>query len=219
MKEQIKFNRTIYATGRNGDIKQSGLQLTSLDDHIRIKPLTSNGEVANCLINIPAENLDEVIKALIALRPAGNDEKFKIYDIWSVDDIIGKAKEDSKFTDRITPAKAKQILLHVEKYHDADFGINWDVIDTHTEMYFNDLDNGAELDPDVLSKWQNFVIHNVDGFVPNFDVEGLLLDQTWGGGEIIAKVRDYRIDWIDDRAKADFQVHQFIKDTVQSQLK
>lgn len=49
---------------------------------------------------------------------------------WSVDDVIGRA-EDRDI--KLTEDQALDILSLLESKHDCNIGINWDVIDYHTD--------------------------------------------------------------------------------------
>jgi hypothetical protein len=63
---QVKFNKLTQATGRNGCLKCSGLDLLKLDSNgtILLAPLTSKGFVARCDIEIPVEVIPELIANL-----------------------------------------------------------------------------------------------------------------------------------------------------------
>jgi hypothetical protein len=65
MIEDIKYNRLLTFTGRNGTFKQSGLATTVNGDTITLEPITSRDFLANCQIQIPYGNIDQVIEALI----------------------------------------------------------------------------------------------------------------------------------------------------------
>ena len=51
---------------------------------------------------------------------------------WHVDDVLGRATECET---PLTTEQAREILANVKRYHDATLGINWDVIDTHIDLY------------------------------------------------------------------------------------
>lgn len=51
----------------------------------------------------------------------------KIAIIWSVNDIIDRAKYINK---KVSIKRAEQILDNLYKDHDGEIGINWDTIDT-----------------------------------------------------------------------------------------
>ena len=53
----------------------------------------------------------------------------EVFISWSVGDI----DEDDKFN--LTDADKRSILFDIERRHDAELGINWDVINTATEFY------------------------------------------------------------------------------------
>lgn len=74
---------------------------------------------------------EEIQKAKEILKAADFIESF-----WHMDDIIGRAKENKK---RITKKQAREIAAIMSRRHDANIGINWEVIDCHIDMYFDDL--------------------------------------------------------------------------------
>jgi hypothetical protein len=49
---------------------------------------------------------------------------------WSTDDVLMKAEE---LDIELTEEQADIILGNIERYHDANVGINWDVIAYHIE--------------------------------------------------------------------------------------
>ena len=52
--------------------------------------------------------------------------------IWSTEDVLHQAKEKGV---KLTEDEANEILLHMERKHDADIGISWGTID----YYIDDL--------------------------------------------------------------------------------
>ena len=52
--------------------------------------------------------------------------------IWSIEDVLHQAKEKGV---KLTEDEANQILLQMERKHDADIGISWSTID----VYIDDL--------------------------------------------------------------------------------
>lgn len=69
MEEQVKFAKTTGFLGRNGYMKCSGIDLSSSTDVVTLSPLTSRGDVGRCNIEIPLDNLPEVIAKLQRLLP------------------------------------------------------------------------------------------------------------------------------------------------------
>lgn len=76
---QIKFkNKVTLSLGRNGWLNTKGVDLSYSYDRldtqnknykvIRIQPITSRNETGRCEIEIPLENIDELIEHLIFLR-------------------------------------------------------------------------------------------------------------------------------------------------------
>ncbi len=64
------------------------------------------------------------------------DDKKEICIKWHIDDIIERAKERDIL---ISEQQAIEILFIVERRHDASIGINWDVIDVHTDWYLDEV--------------------------------------------------------------------------------
>ena len=52
--------------------------------------------------------------------------------IWSTEDVLHQAKEKGV---KLTEDEANEILLQMERKHDADIGISWTTID----VYIDDL--------------------------------------------------------------------------------
>lgn len=60
---------------------------------------------------------------------------------WSTIDIIDRAKDRGL---KVTDEQAKEILNTIIRKHDAELGINWDVIDAHTDFYLNQYEDLTE---------------------------------------------------------------------------
>jgi hypothetical protein len=50
--------------------------------------------------------------------------------IWSTEDVLHQAKQKGV---KLTEDEANEILLEMERKHDADIGINWETIDDYIE--------------------------------------------------------------------------------------
>ena len=57
-------------------------------------------------------------------------------DDWHIEDIMAEAFE--VLEKQITEADAVEIMRRIAKAHDAEVGINWEVIRTHIEIYIDD---------------------------------------------------------------------------------
>ena len=57
-------------------------------------------------------------------------------DDWHIEDITAEAFE--VLEKQITEADAVEIMRRIAKAHDAEVGINWEVIRTHIEIYIDD---------------------------------------------------------------------------------
>jgi hypothetical protein len=55
--------------------------------------------------------------------------------IWSTEDVLMQA---DLMNIELTEEQADDILSNVERYHDANVGINWDVIDFHIDNYLDE---------------------------------------------------------------------------------
>ena len=64
----LVFSREVNYTGRNGTGRQKGLEIELFQSLVIFEPVNSKGKVANCRIEVPAEDLDQVIKSLQELR-------------------------------------------------------------------------------------------------------------------------------------------------------
>lgn len=62
----IKFKANTSFLGRNGAFVASGMEILNLNmqNVVEINPLTSRGITARCFIQIPKDNIDELIEAL-----------------------------------------------------------------------------------------------------------------------------------------------------------
>lgn len=63
-----------------------------------------------------------------ALKALGTCWVDNIAVVWSVDDVKDRAREAHK---RMSKEHARSILQHMLHHHDANDGINWDVIDAN----------------------------------------------------------------------------------------
>ena len=57
--------------------------------------------------------------------------------IWSTEDVLHQAKEKGV---KLTEDEANQILLQMERKHDADIGISWSTIDVHIDDLVDERD-------------------------------------------------------------------------------
>lgn len=62
----ITFKRNTAFLGRNGYFKCSGLEISRDGDLVQLQPVTSKGLTGRCLIEIPAEHVVEVLRAMKA---------------------------------------------------------------------------------------------------------------------------------------------------------
>ena len=57
--------------------------------------------------------------------------------IWSTEDVLHQAKEKGV---KLTEDEANEILLHMERKHDATIGISWETIDCHLDDLVDERD-------------------------------------------------------------------------------
>lgn len=64
--QELKFNKKVHFEGRNGYFNSIGLRLSKFqkDDFLNIYPITSKNNTARCLIEIPIEEIDNLIEIL-----------------------------------------------------------------------------------------------------------------------------------------------------------
>jgi len=62
-----------------------------------------------------------------------------IAHVWHIVDVIDRAKERHI---NLSEQQAIEILESVDRGKDASIGINWDVIDTHTDIYLKEVSHG-----------------------------------------------------------------------------
>jgi hypothetical protein len=60
----IKYNKETSYIGRNGEGRQTGIGITGHGDVITMEPINSKNNVANCMINIPYGDINNVLDAL-----------------------------------------------------------------------------------------------------------------------------------------------------------
>lgn len=61
-----------------------------------------------------------------------------LYSEWWIDDVQS-LDDDGDYDGKITPEVARGVLQRVERDHDANVGINWDVIEYHLDEVLEGL--------------------------------------------------------------------------------
>lgn len=63
---EVMFGRTVMAWGRNGELKQKGIDVNPIgNDYVNVWPINSRGEVSTAvMLQIPYESIDAVIELL-----------------------------------------------------------------------------------------------------------------------------------------------------------
>ena len=66
MNEKLMFKDWVKFEGRNGYFNSIGLKITKFekDDILNIYPITSKNNIGRCLIEIPIEEIDNLIEIL-----------------------------------------------------------------------------------------------------------------------------------------------------------
>ena len=146
---QNKHKRTI-SIGNNGTIKTSGVAVCEDKDTLIISPINSFGNIAHCQIGIPKQDISEVCFSLMESLTQNERAELarRLYDtvenkislVWSVEDVLsvwGSLSEE----------QAKQVLDRVKQCHDANLGVNWEVISiTAQEMLPQETDTEYKLE-------------------------------------------------------------------------
>lgn len=62
----ITFKRIVNFFGRNGYFKSSGISISvdSIDTTVSLDPITSKGNIGRCRIEIPIEDIPDVVSTL-----------------------------------------------------------------------------------------------------------------------------------------------------------
>lgn len=102
--------------------------------------VTLNGENANLTFDIETTLNEHRLRQLIQDAATGNDQD-TITIRWGIDDV--KAQYDTMFTDwdvepecgPLNDDDFRQILRFVNKAHDANVGISWEVIEAHIDSF------------------------------------------------------------------------------------
>lgn len=89
--------------------------------HIRDEHSSESKELQTLLLLLEWETADGIAREHL------QDDGSVILSSWSIEDVFCKNGGGHELTED----EAKEILANVEKRHDAEVGINWDVIDQH----------------------------------------------------------------------------------------
>lgn len=73
--------------------------------------------------------MNKIEKARKTLEDAGY-----IVILWSDEDVIELAKNKEV---ELSEDQVKEVMKNIDHYHDANEGINWDVISCHIDMVIN----------------------------------------------------------------------------------
>jgi len=65
----FKNKRVVSYLGRNGTGKQTGIEILPIGDPssnqvVTLSPVNSNGNIANCMIDIPVNDIPDVVRQL-----------------------------------------------------------------------------------------------------------------------------------------------------------
>lgn len=77
-------------------------------------------------------------KEIEAARKLLANQGYLVGTLWNIDDIIQRVKENIDSTSyKVTKKDAKEIAKLIEKNHDCNTGINWEVLDAAINVYFD----------------------------------------------------------------------------------
>lgn len=152
----------------------------------------NNGYISVLLVDeygdhprIYADKMDDLTICTLAdflLRISGQDipakePDFKIAIEWCVEDVFTQADQDEV---EITTQEAKEILQWIDVKHDANIGVNWDVISVYTGMYLAEMKPKAPFERFIYNDHVYFV-RTIKGYiVAGFDLRDVLIDKQTG---------------------------------------
>ena len=64
------------------------------------------------------------------------NKELSIAIVWHIDDVLGVRPDLSR-------EQAFEVLKQAKKHHDANVGINWEVLSTHAEMLYAEREEDA----------------------------------------------------------------------------
>jgi hypothetical protein len=66
---EVKYDKTVSFIGRNGLGKCKGIDVSKCHkDYLTLSPIRSIGGTGNCQIEIPLENIDDLVRALFDMK-------------------------------------------------------------------------------------------------------------------------------------------------------
>ena len=98
--------------------------------HIRDVHNSESKELQTLLLLLEWETADGIAREHL------QDDGSVILSPWSIEDVMYQNNGEHELTED----EAKEILANVEKRHDAEVGINWDVIDQHIYDFVTERD-------------------------------------------------------------------------------
>jgi len=93
---------------------------------------------------------DDLAKEIVELYNKAHSPSFLLLS-WCTEDVIDRAN-DIEYEHEITEEQAIEILAMLDDAHDANVGINWEIIDIVTQQYFDEKEKEKELSD--LSKFE-----------------------------------------------------------------
>jgi len=79
-----------------------------------------------------------VSDCLDLIRNQAVDRADYAVDVWSIEDVIDRARESREPPLRVTKKQARAIIQALDRKKDATIGINWDTLDYWTDMVLNE---------------------------------------------------------------------------------
>lgn len=95
---------------------------------------TSISEPVEQLATADTNNLQQAIDTLIRELRRRSDADW-IYEAWHVEDVQDR-------TPNLSIEQCREVLRRLNRHHDANIGINWEVIDCVAEIVESDKDVG-----------------------------------------------------------------------------
>ena len=89
-------------------------------------------------INVPDDFSHHNLSRVVNAAECEASEDFLI-QIWNIEDVQSAVDYD------LSDEQAREVLYRVDRYHDANIGINWDVIQYHADEV-HDADEVEEQD-------------------------------------------------------------------------
>jgi len=92
------------------------------------------GGIADAIVDaLGIEKFEDIEDAEIKVKTPDN-----IFAIWQTDDVFAVAKQRGA---TLTVDEARDVLVRIDHHHDANFGINWGVLEFWVDQVVAERDN------------------------------------------------------------------------------